>query len=76
MTVISTEDLSTVAQANAARDAELGSINAERLASWQRRYPHDLVEVPQPVNPPEWPARRVSIDPPATVTRLRTRAQR
>lgn len=71
----STEDLSTVAQANAARDAELGAMNADRLESWQRRYPHDVVEVPVTVNPPEWPARRVSIDPPATVTRLRVRGR-
>ena len=74
MTVFSLEMQSQVAQLSASRDAEQDAENAKRLAEWRGRCFRDPVFVPAPVSPPEWPARRISIDPPSKVTRLKVRA--
>lgn len=74
MTILDTETASNVAQMVAARQSECAAMNAERLENWQRRLFRDPVTVPAPVNPPEWPAKRVSIRPVINVTRLRRNA--
>lgn len=56
--IVNTETLSTIAQITAAREAEAADMNAERLVSWQRRYPRDVVHVPTATQPPQWPCRR------------------
>lgn len=56
--IAETDTLSIIAQKLAARDAEAGDYNAERLAEWQRRYPHDVVSVPAPVKFDGWPPTR------------------
>jgi hypothetical protein len=55
MTVATTEMASQVSQLGAGRDSEAASINAVRLDNWKRRYPHGLVEVPEPVDFGGWP---------------------
>jgi hypothetical protein len=71
MSILSTEDASTIAQVHAARDAELAAMNYDRLENWKRRLFRDPVDVPAPTQPPKWPAVRSSITAPANVTKLR-----
>lgn len=71
MTILDTETASIVAQAVAARESECAAMNAERLDNWKRRAFRDPVPVPARVNPPKWPALRVSVDGPGKVTKLR-----
>lgn len=73
MTVEYPEMKSQVARFTAERQSEQSALNALRLADWQARYPRDVVSVPVPVNPPEWPCKRISLEIPAKVTRLRAR---
>jgi hypothetical protein len=68
--IAETEILSAIAQHWAAREAEASAFNHERMEAWARRYPYDLVPVPEPSQPPEWPCKRVAIESPATVTKL------
>jgi hypothetical protein len=71
--ILATESASEIAQRAAARDAEAADQNAERMAIWQRRYPHDLVDIPACIEPPKWPAKRISIAIAANVTKMRAR---
>lgn len=71
----STETLSQVAQINADRDARAADKNATQLLNWQLRHFRDVVSCPVPTNPPEWPAKRISIDAPVKVTRLPVRSR-
>lgn len=73
--IYTTEMQSQVSQLCAGREAEAPAINADRLDAWKARYPHDVVEIPETKEPPKWPAKRVSIDPPAHITRLPVRAR-
>ena len=68
--IASTENLSQVGQFLAAREAEIDGRNAERLDVWQRRYPHDVVPVPQASQPPQWPVTRSSMADKGNVTML------
>ncbi len=53
--IFDTETRSSIAQAHAAREAELDQLNRQRLEGWAMRYPYDLVEVPAPINHDGWP---------------------
>jgi hypothetical protein len=68
--IASTESMSQVGQFLAARDAEIDGRNADRLDVWQRRYPHDVVPVPQASQPPLWPVSRSSMAAKGNVTIL------
>lgn len=68
-----TNTLSTIAQFIAASTAEEAPNNAARLEAWQRKYPHDVVPVPAISEPPSWPCKRISLEPPAKITRLKVR---
>lgn len=70
MTVLSHEDASTIAQVWAARDSEAPARNSERLENWLRRCFRDAVRAPEPKEPSQWPAKRVSIEAPTNVTKL------
>lgn len=77
----STETLSQVAQLEAAREAEAADANVVRLDIWRRKYPYDVVEVPEAKEVAVWPSRRVEAAPPltggkATVTKITARAAR
>lgn len=74
--VETSEMLSQQAQMLAARESEHAAMNAVRLATWKAKYWHRCVEVPEPRDPPKWPAMRVSISKPGKVTRLPVRAAR
>lgn len=70
MTVHPIEHANQIAEFNASRDVQVDARNIERLVSWQRRYPHDVVPVPAASQPPTWPAERASIPKTATVTQI------
>jgi hypothetical protein len=67
-----TEMLSQKAQLLAGRESELAEMNAVRLLNWQRRIWYTLVPVPEPRDPPNWPAVTVAKPKEAcTVTPIR-----
>lgn len=75
MTTFPTEHETHIAETIAARDVQEAAENRRRLLDWKARYPYDTVFVPEPKEPPKWPAVRCSIPPLATVTRLRPKVR-
>ena len=72
--ILAPEQASQIAELSASRDVLEAQANADRLARWQQRYPHDCVSVPSPTQPPKWPCVRVSIaEAPSNVTTIRRR---
>lgn len=70
MTVLTSETLQTVAAEIGASAASEPERNADRLASWKRRYPYDVVECPASSQPPQWPIERAQKSSAGNVTKF------